>query len=109
MPADLAVACRVHACRESCQDNAVAELGALQQSCCSCMLASCHACICSQVLFSTVYQLQLDLAEVLTFSLESVNLNAQCAGLLGRGVCLFLLHLCAVWHGGGQKVSLAPI
>ena len=44
MPADFAVGCRVHACRECCQDDSAAELVALQQSCCSCELAGCHGC-----------------------------------------------------------------
>jgi len=52
-------------------------------------------------------QFQLHLAELLTTAIDFINLIAvRYAGLLRRSVCLFLLHLCAVWHGGGQKVSL---
>ncbi len=85
-------------------------LGALQQSYGSCMLASCHGCISSQVLSITDnYQLQLHVAEVLTSSIDSINLaTVRYAGLLRRSVCLFLLHICAVWYGGGQKVSPTP-
>ncbi len=76
-----------------------------------CMLASSHGCICSQVLSITdKCQFQLHLAEVPTFSMDSINvIIVQYAGVFRRSVCLFLLHLCAVWHGGGQKVSLTPI
>lgn len=103
--------CRVHACRESWQANSVAGLVALQQSCCSCMLAACHGCICSQVLSTTdECQLRLHLAKILTFSTDSIDLiTLQYAGLPRRSVCLFLLHLCAVRHGCGQKVSHIPI
>ncbi len=76
------------------------KMGALQQSRC---LHACqfHGCICSQV---------LSIAEGLTLSMDSINvIIVQYAGVFRRSVCLFLLHLCAVWHGGGQKVSLPPI
>ncbi len=70
------------------------------------MLASSHACTCSQVLYVT----DNHLAEVLIFSTNSLNvIIVRHAGVFRRSVCLFLLHLCAVWHGGGQKVSHTPI